>query len=120
MTFLKQLGSILAKGLAIAAGVSPLIAPYLGAKGGAVLGTAINDLTSIGSVIVQAEALLQGDARGAEKLAAAAPLIESIVKTSEMVSGRKIADDALFTKGCQDLTSSIAEILNSLDPKIHT
>lgn len=120
MTFLKKLGSILAQGIAIAAGFGPLIAPYLGTKAKQTLDIAINDLTSIGQVVVQAEALLQGPSRGAEKLKAAAPLIASIVRTSELVSGHKIADEALFLKGCTELTSAVADILNSLAPKIET
>jgi hypothetical protein len=120
MTFLKRLGSILAQGIAIATGFGPLIAPFLGAKASAVVTTATNDLTAIGQVVVQVEAILQGPGRGAEKLAAATPLIASVVRTSELVSGHKIADENLFIKGCSDLASAVAEILNSLAPKIDT
>lgn len=120
MTFLKKFGSLLAQGIAIAAGFGPLIAPYLGAKAKEVINTAVNDLTAVGQVVVQAEALLQGPDRGAEKLKAAAPLIASIVRTSELVSGHKIANETLFLKGCTDLTTAVVEILNSLAPKIET
>lgn len=77
--------------------------------------TVINDLTSIASVVVQAEALLQGPGNGASKLAAAAPLVTTIIKTSELVSGHKIANESLFIQGCTNLTSAVAQILNSLD-----
>lgn len=115
MTFLSKLGSFLAKAVAIAAGLGPLIAPYLGAKGGAVASTVVNDFTSIGQVIVQAEALIQGAGTGATKLAAAAPLVQQIVQTSELMAGKKIANEALFTTSCQQITSAVAGILNSLD-----
>ena len=114
MTFLAKLGSFLAKGIAILAGFEPLIAPYLGQKANTVINTVTNDLTAVGGVIVQAEALLQGQGTGPQKLAAAAPLVVNIVKTSEMVSGRQIANEKLFIQGCTDLTNAVAEILNSL------
>jgi hypothetical protein len=114
MTFLKRLGIILAQGLGIAAGITPLIAPFLGSKANQVVGVAINDLSAIGELVVQAEALLQGDGNGAEKLARAAPLVTTLVRTSELVSGHHIENEAAFTKGCTDLTSAVAEILNSL------
>ena len=115
MTFLAKLGSFLAKAVAIAAGVGPLVAPFLGAKVQSVESKAVNDLTAIGQVVVQAEALIQGTGTGASKLAAATPLIVSIVKTSELVSGHKIANDTLFTQGAGKIASGVADILNSLD-----
>jgi len=71
-------------------------------------------LTSIGQVVVTAEALIQTAGSGAAKLAAAAPLVVNIVKTSELVSGHKIQNEALFLQGCTNLTSAVAQILNSL------
>jgi hypothetical protein len=117
LTFLKKLGTYLAEGIAIASGVWPLVSPLFGssAKAQNTGTTIINDLTTIGQVVVQAEALIQGTGTGPQKLAAAAPLVANIVKTSELVSGHKIANDTLFIQGCTDLTSAVAEILNSLD-----
>ncbi len=123
MTFLKKLGSFLAKAGIVAgdvagilAGVGPIITPLLGAKAGPIIGTIINDLTAVGKVVVMAEALLQTPGSGAQKLAAATPLVANIIKTSELVSGHKIADEALFTAGCAKITSGTADILNSLSP----
>jgi len=95
-------------------GLGPLVAPLFGSKSGAVIGTVTQDLTAIGTVVVNAEAVL-GAGTGPAKLAAAAPLVANIVKTSELVSGHKIANEALFIQGCTDLTNAVAEILNSLD-----
>ena len=116
MTFLKKLGSFLAQGIALATGIWPLVSPLFGSKAQGAATTVINDLTAVGGVVVQAEALLQGAGNGAAKLEAAAPLVANIVKTSELVSGHKIANEALFLQGCTDLTHAVAEILNSLDP----
>jgi hypothetical protein len=116
MTFLKKLGSFLAQGIALATGVWPLVAPLFGsnAKAQNTGTTIINDLTSIGGIVVQAEALIQSSGSGPAKLAAAAPLVANIVKTSELVAGHSIANETLFIQGCTDLTSAVAEILNSL------
>lgn len=116
MTFLAKLGSFLAKGIALLTGLTPLIAPLFGsnaAKAAGVGNAIANDLTAVGSVVVSAEALL-GAGTGPAKLAAAAPLVANIVKTSELVSGHKIANETLFIQGCTDLTNAVAEILNSL------
>lgn len=113
MTFLKKLGSILAQGIALATGVWPLVSGLFGSK--AQQGTTVvNDLSAIGAVVVQVEAIIQGAGTGAQKLQAAAPLVANIVKTSELVSGHQIANEPLFIQGCTDLTNAVAEILNSL------
>jgi len=117
ISFLKKLGTYLAEGIAVASGVWPLVQPLFGSSAKAQqTGTLIiNDLTTIGGVVVQAEALIQGTGTGPQKLAAAAPLVANIVKTSELVSGHHIKNESLFIQGCTDLTSAVAEILNSLD-----
>ena len=118
MTFLKKLGSILAQGIALATGVWPLVSGLFGSniKTQQLGTTVINDLTSIGQIVVQAEAIIQTPGSGAQKLQAATPLVANIVKTSELVAGHKIQNETLFIQGCTDLTHAIAEILNSLSP----
>lgn len=117
MTFLKKLGSVLAQGIALATGVWPLVSRFFGAGTAAanVATTVVNDLTQIGQVVVQAETMFQGAGTGPQKLAAATPLVANVIKTSELVSGHKIANEAGFTKACQEITSAVADLLNSLD-----
>ena len=114
MTFLKKLGQILGKAVGIATTVGPVIFPFLGSKAG-IAQTAVNDLTAVGQVVVQAEAMIQGTSKGADRLQASAPLVAQVVRTSELVSGHKIANEALFLEGCTDITSGTAKVLNSLD-----
>ena len=121
MTFLSKLGQFLAKALVIANFGEPLIQPFLGAaapKTAQVVAAGVNDLTQVGQVVVQAEALIQGPGTGASKLAAASPLVANIIKTSELVSGKKIANDALFASSCTAITSAVAGSLNSLDESV--
>jgi hypothetical protein len=114
-SFLKKLGSILARVAEVALSVGPIIQPFMGSgKTSQATTTALNDLTSIGSVVLQIETALQGKP-GADKLAAALPLVSNIVKTSELVVGKQVADEALFTKACQEFTQATVDLLNSID-----
>lgn len=115
MTFLKKLGAFLAKAVALAAGLGPIMGPFLGSsKAGQVANVAINDFTAMGQQALLVEAVIQGPGTGPQKLTALVPLIAGIVKTSELVSGKKIADEALFIAGNTDLANGVVKILNSL------
>lgn len=116
MNFLKKLGQIIATVGATALGIGPLVAPLFGSKGQQVtqtLGTVSNDLTAIGTVVVQIETALQGKT-GQDKLAAAIALVGPIIMTSQLVSGKKIADSALLQKGIGEITQGVVDVLNSL------
>lgn len=118
MTFLKKLGTILANIAGVAVGIGPIIMPFLGSgKSAQVTGTAVNDLTSIGSTIVQIETAFAAvpGSTGAQKLAASIPLIGNIIKTSEMVVGKKIANEAMFTQAVKEYAQATVDLLNSLD-----
>lgn len=118
MSFLKKLGQILATVGATAVGIGPLVTPLFGSKGAqasAGIGTVVNDLTSISSVIVQIETALQGQA-GADKFKAAVALVGPIIKTSQIVSGKKIADPVLLQKGIDEVTQGMVDVLNSIHP----
>ena len=119
MTFLKKLGQVLLKVVALAAGIGPVIMPFLGSgKASQVTGTVVNDLTSIGQVVVQIETALVAvpNSTGAQKLQAALPLVSNIIATSEMVAGKKIANQALFTQACTEFTQATVDLLNSIHP----
>lgn len=118
MTFLKKLGQVLLKIVAIGAGIGPILTPFLGSgKVAADEATAVNDLTAIGSTVVQIETAFAAvpGSTGAQKLQAATPLVGNIIKTSELVVGKKIANEALFTKACTEYTQATVDLLNSLD-----
>lgn len=116
MTFLKRLGTFLANAAGIAAGIGPIIRPFLGSgKAGQIADVAVNDLNAISSQVVTVETIMQGKT-GAEKLAAAIPLVAGIIKTSELVSGKKIANEALFTQAVQEYTQATVDLLNSIHP----
>src|SRR5690349_21440608 len=113
MTFLKKLGQILLATSTAALGIGPLVTPLFGNKGSQVatgVTNITNDLTAIGTVIVQIETALQGKT-GADKLQAAIALVGPIIRTSQIVSGKKIADEALLQKGIGEVTQGMVDIL---------
>ena len=116
MSFLKKLGQIAATIGATALGIGPLVSPLFGSKGDKVGGeitTVSNDLTLIAQVVIQIETALQGQV-GADKRKAAIALIGPIILTSQMVSGKKIADAALLQTGIGQITDGVVAVLNSI------
>lgn len=118
MSFLKKLGQILLSVAGVAAGVGPIVFPFLGSgKSATIAGTVVNDLTAIGSTIATVETAFAAvpGSTGAQKLQAAIPLISNIIKTSQLVSGKKVANQALFTTACTEYAQATVDLLNSLD-----
>jgi len=118
MTFLKKLGQILLQVATTAVGIGPLVTPLFGNKAGAAttaVATVTNDLTTIGSVIVQVEVALAGKT-GADKMSAAINLIGPIIKASQLVSGKKIADPLKLQNGIAEITQGVVDVLNSIHP----
>ncbi len=120
MTFLKKLGQFLAKAGAIAvniagvaAGIGPIIAPYIGTKAAGVVGTVTNDLTLMAQQVVTIETALQGKT-GADKLTALIPLVGGVLSTSELIAGKKIANEALYTKAVQEYAQASVDLLNAI------
>lgn len=114
MNFLKKLGTIIANAAGIAVGIGPLIQPFLGSgKVASGVSTGTNDLLSIAQLVVQAEAMMQSTP-GPQRQAAVLPLITNVIKTSELVANKKIADEVMFNKGCQEITQGVFDVLSGL------
>ena len=119
MSFLKKLGMVLAGVASTALGIGPLVTPLLGSgsKATGVVSAITNDLTSIGSVIAQVETIFAGqDGTGPQKFKAAVALVSPIIMTSQLVSGKKIADAQKLKDGIAGVTQGMVDILNSLHP----
>ena len=114
MNFLKKLGTIIANVAGIAVGIGPLIQPFLGsAKVGVAASTGTNDLLAIAQLVLQAEAMMQSTP-GPQRMSAVLPLITNVIKTSELVAGKKIADEAAFNKGCQEIAQGVFDVLSGI------
>lgn len=119
MSFLKKLGMVLAGVASTALGIGPIVTPLLGGgtKASGVVSTITNDLTLVGSVITQVETIFAGqDGTGPQKFKAAVALVGPIIRTSQLVAGKKIADEAKFKDGINGVTQGIVDVLNSLHP----
>lgn len=117
-SFLKKLGAALANfaksDIPALAAVGAIVTPFLGSgKVAQAVSTGVNDLVAIGQQAVTVEVAMQGQP-GPAKLAALIALVGPILKTSELVAGKKIADEALFTKATQGIAQGAVDLLQSL------
>ncbi len=120
MTFLQKLGTILLKVTQVITGFQP-IQQVTYPQASNVVTKVLSELSLLSGLVVQAEAMGQAlGIKGPDKAKAIAPLVAQMVLQSEMMVGREIGDVALFQKGCIGLGGDIADILNSLKPKIDT
>ncbi len=115
MSFLSKLGNGLKQGLNIAGGLFPIISPIISTIKPD-LAPAIqkvgSELTAIAGLVTLTEGLV--NAPGSQKLEAVSPLVTSLLKQGEFMSGKEIANDALFAQGAKKITDGMADILNSL------
>lgn len=111
MTFLKKLGSIIAKGLQLAGQFEGLIPANVAQTYTIVK----NELVQIAKVIIDVEVMGQAlSLPGAQKLTAATPAVAQIILDSAILAHRKIADEALFKAGAQKIADGMADVLNSI------
>lgn len=115
MKFLSKLASVILKGVQIASGFMPLVAPALPTSTQPIVSTINNDLPAIASIITAVEVMGQAlQIKGPDKLKAAAPQVAQIVLQSSLLINHKIADANLFNQGCASIASGVADVLNSL------
>ena len=122
VSFLKQFGLDVMKGVQIFMGIEPIAAQTLQAVNPTVAGK----LDSFEQFAAQAMTIESGFAAafgpsnktGAAKLAALVPQIQQIVLSSQFLTGKKIGDTALFTKAMQEYAQATADLLNSLQANV--
>ena len=103
--------SVLAKiGKAIL-GVTPLVLPILRGTGSTLLANIANLIgtaESVGELIKT-----QGGAK-LDKFNAVLPAAKILIRESELVAGREVVDESLFTQGVGDIVNGIVRILKSV------
>jgi len=117
MSFLAKLGKTLATAAATLTGIMPIVQPLLGrsSKVEAVAAKITDTLTLIGSFVATMElAFVNVPKSGAQKFAALVNVIGPLIKTSELVAGKEIADETMFQKGVNGIAQGVVDILNSL------
>ena len=113
MSFLKKFGTVLLRIVGIVAGIAPVLEQSLPQST-----PVIDKLTQIGNMVLTAEGMFAAlglGKTGADKLRAATPFVAQIIQASELLAGKKIKNEALFTAACAGITSNMADLLNSLE-----
>jgi len=120
MSFLSKIGKILGVIGAVAGSLVglPSLQALLSPKAQAVETKVVSELGAIGSLVSIIEgafaALGKQNGTGADKLKAIVPQVAQIIQASELVAGKKLANEALFTQGVTAITSGVADVLNSV------
>jgi hypothetical protein len=77
-------------------------------------------INRIGSILVGSGAVVESisgtQGNGAAKLAIASPMVDALVKNSGFLSDKAIADEAKWSAAITAMTSSFADLLNSVAP----
>ena len=114
-TFLKKLGGMLVRIENVAESLWPFLKGLFGSgKAASVANTVYNDFEAIANLAVAIEAAYPGDGTGAQKLQALVPLVANVIKTSNLISGKQVANNDLFIKGCTEVAQGVVDVLNSI------
>lgn len=118
MTWLIKAGQTLLKVVGFISGLTPLIGRTLPGEAG-------QEISQIGATVDQAFSVIQvaeamfaatgAEKTGPQKLAAASPFIGKLLLSSETLLHAKIADQTKFNAAVTQITSSLSDLLNSLD-----
>jgi len=123
MGFVSVLGKILkdvVTGIGIFEGIEPELYQSVPKSAQEPIQTVTDDLTEIGSAVTSAAAAvgaIKPGATAADIATAAQPAISSILVESELLAGKKPADEAAFNDGVGQLSQAVTAILNSLEAK---
>jgi hypothetical protein len=118
VSFLKKAGTLLVNTVSVVELGYPILGRLLPAKAQPVADTIISDLEQFSSVVTNVEAVGQAlptALTGEQKFKAALPLITRAVAASSVMAGKKIADNTLFQKACNEYAQATVDMLNSLD-----
>jgi hypothetical protein len=122
VSFLKQFGLDVLKGVQIFEGIAPVATTVIGALNPK-LGTELDTITQMASEALSIEgdfasAFGPTNPTGAAKLAALIPNIQQIVLASQAMTGKQVAQPALFSKSMQEYAQATVDLLNSLKPSV--
>lgn len=114
MTFLKKLGDVILKGVAVWSGFAPIAQLAIPGEAGKIA-TVSNDLAQIADLVVTAESFGQAaNLTGDQKAQFIAANVVQILLKSSVLAGKKIADPDLLKKAGQEIAGGIADALNAV------
>jgi hypothetical protein len=125
MNFLKKFGGVLARIAGVGSQVAPLASAVAGAvasaSGNQTVKSVAGEIGAIGGVITSIEGAFQAAQSdpsaktGPDKLKAAVPLVGNIIRSSELLAGKAVANESAFEQAVSGITSSFADLLNALE-----
>ena len=119
MSFLKALGKFARIGLQIL-GVAPQFAALTPSTRDDQIVAKLNDtFGDVAQSVVIVETALE-QATGTAKFDALVPLANLAIRRAEILRGREIANEALFTAGVRGVAQGVGDILNSLKDDLKT
>jgi hypothetical protein len=116
VSFLEKAGKILANVAAMEAGIEPLFRSAVPQSAQPYVDKADLIFRSVVATEGQFTAAFPGQQTGPQKLLAASSLVGPVLASIDTIRGKPIADEAAYTKAVQDITSAVANLLNSLKP----
>ena len=116
MSFLRRFLAALLKITQIATGIEPVVVSDIGSS--TKISAITDDLTRITTIVQNGAAivsLLKQNLTPEQEATALSPLISQELLKSELLIGRKVKDEVLFSKGSTDLALAVREILESIE-----
>lgn len=127
VSFLKQFGLDVLKGVQILEGIAPVAVTAAQAAGAISTTTAgkVDTMTQMLAAALDVEqsfasAFGPTNPTGAAKFAALVPKVQQIVLDGETIAGKQVGDPALFTKAMQEYTQASVDLANSLKGNVQT
>lgn len=118
LTFLKVLGQVIIKGLGFAQAIAPAVIQLLPNSAGTIQ-TISRDITEILHCVITAEAMGQATGlSGPQKLVAATVMIEQVISSGAVMTGKTIANPELYHKAMSEFAQAGCDLLNSLHPDV--
>lgn len=120
LTFLKLAGQVIVKGLGYVQAAAPAIIQLLPNNAGQIQ-TISKDINEVLQCVITAEAMGQATGlTGAQKLIAATVMVEQIVSSMSVMTGKTIANPDLYHKAMSEFAQAGADLLNSLHAQVQS
>lgn len=112
------------KGIGIFAGIEPLVYSVVPTGVQPTVAQVTDDLTQVGNAVTQAQAVVAAistpGASAASVVQAAQPLVASVIAKSELVLGKKVGNQQLYSQAITSITTGVVQLLDSLEASSST
>jgi hypothetical protein len=121
MGWLTKIAQAALKIVGVVTGFAPIIqGAVAGTSAASTVNSITDDFTKLGGVVTSVETIaqsLQGDASVEDKVKAALPLVSQVIQASELLTGKKIADESAYQTALTQITTGVFTLLNAIEEK---